>query len=440
MTTRPAVRAIVLFILAALMVVALPASGAGSRYLSGSPDLVATIEGSNSFSPGSEPTLVIQVGNLGVDTTKVLQPGGGSGGEPPSTARMVTLTLLAGNAPLRVMTDPRMVGDIPSGGAVRVPFTVRLDRDAAGGFYQLRLRADYTVLASEGLIGGGSVTYHYETDTLLLDLPLRVRDEVILSVSDVRATDLDAGGEGYITLTLGNTGSLEGTDTTARIFRSDGSPIIPLDGQVYLGAFPPGAEGTARFRIRVDEKAGPGTYPLDVIVEYTDRSGMVQSSREVTVGVPVIGKTGIRISGEPAVIYRGARADIRVEYENTGPTTLFAAQARISAVDPFVTYDQIAFLGDVSPGERVVATFVIGTDKTAIEKEYGLDTEIRYRDSMDTRRISDPLKVRIQVRERTGLQRILADPVLMTVIVAIIIGAGYAAYRYRSKKPPGPAA
>ena len=440
MTTRSAVGAVVLLILLALALVTVPAAGAGSLYLSGTPDLVATIEGANSFSPGSEATLVIHVRNTGVDTTKILQPGGGATGEPPSTARMVTLTLLPGDAPLRVITDPRMAGDIPSGEAVSVPFTVRLDRDAAGGMYQLRLRADYMVLASEALINPGSVTYLYETDTVLLDLPFRVRDEVILAVRDVHAPDLDAGGEGYVMVMLENTGSLEGTDTTALLFPSDESPVIPTGGQVFIGAFPPGAVETARFKVRVDEKAGRETYPVNVAMEYTDRAGAVQRTREVTIGVPVIGKTGIIVVGEPVWIYRGAREEIRVEYENTGPTTLHAAQARISAVDPFTAYDDIAFLGDISPGGRAVATFTIGVDKAAIEKEYGLDTEIRYRDSLDNRRISDPMKVSLYVRQRTGLQRILSDPVLVTVIIAGVIGAGYAAYHHRKKKPRDPAA
>jgi hypothetical protein len=127
-----------------------------------------------------------------------------------------------------------------------------------------------------------------------------------------------------------------------------------------------------------------------------------------------------------------------VEYENTGATTVYSAQARISAVDPFVVYDDTSFLGDMTPGEKAVAQFEIGVDKTATLKEYGLDTEIRYRDSVDANRISDPMKVSIDVRERTGVFRILYNPVLMSIIIAIIIGVVYYVYVHRKRKPEQP--
>jgi len=77
-------------------------------------------------------------------------------------------------------------------------------------------------------------------------------------------------------------------------------------------------------------------------------------------------------------------------------------------------------------------------DKAATVKEYGLDTEIRYRDSLDANRISDPMSVKIEVRERGGLTRVLYNPVLMSIIIALLIGCGYFFFVHRKKKPQSP--
>ena len=426
-------------ILAVILVLALLAgitAGAGSTYLSGSPDLVAAIDGINEFSPGSDQSIVIHIRNTGVDEVKIIQPGGGSSGDPPSTARMVTLTLLPGNAPVGIKTDSQMAGDIASGKEVFSAFSVHVDQDASGGTYLLPLLVNYTYLASEEPVGSDSVIFRYTTETVQLDIPFHVRDEVIIAVPHVIAEDLNAGGDGYITLSIENTGTLQGNNAIARIFRGDEGPIVPIDERVFIGSFPPGAVETARFKVRVDEKAGREQYPLQVAVEYKDQSGKTRISPAVTIGVPVIGETGFTLVQEPLWIYRGSKQVIEVEYENTGATKVFSAQARISAVDPFVAYDDTTSLGDLSPGDKAVAQFEIGVDKTATAKESGLDTEIRYRDSMDANRISDPMKVKVSVRERTGLLRILYDPVLMSIIIAILIGCGYYYFSIHRKTRP----
>lgn len=438
MTTEGTFRRILPVVTLVLALLTGIVAGSGSLYLSGAPDLVAAINGTNEFSPGSEQDIVIHVRNTGVDEVKISQPDGGASGDPPSTARMVTLTLLPGNAPVEIKTNSQMVGDIASGKEVFSTFSVHVDKDAAGGTYLLPLLANYTYLASEEKVGSDSVIFRYNTETVRLDLPFNVRDEVIIAVHHVIAEDLNAGGDGYITLSIENTGTLTGNNTIARIFQGDASPIVPIDGRVFIGSFPPGAVETVRFKVRVDEKAGEEQYPLHVAVEYRDQSGGTLLSPAVTTGVPVVGKTGFAVIEKPLLIYQDSHEIIEVEYENTGATTVYSAQARISAVDPFVAYDDTSFLGDLAPGDKAVAQFEIGVDKTATIKEYGLDTEIRYRDSMDANRISDPMQVSISVRERTGVLRILYNPVLMSIIIGIVIGGVYYFSVHKRRKPERP--
>jgi hypothetical protein len=129
----------------------------------------------------------------------------------------------------------------------------------------------------------------------------------------------------------------------------------------------------------------------------------------------------------------GNKKIINVEYKNTGETTVYSAQSRISAVDPFTSNDDIAYLGDLKPGESVVASYEMSVDRSATIKEYGLDSEIRYRDALDNTYISDTMKVKINVISSAGITAVLSNPVYLSIIVAAIIGIVYLVYRYRKK-------
>ena len=413
------------------------AAGAAPLYLSGSPDFRAGISGAAELQPGETVTLVIHLENQGRDVQKVISPGG-STGSPPSTAIAVSASLNAGTAPVRVKTGAQMVGSIAAGEGMEIPFELTVLPDAAGGTYVLPLNLTYTWLSSEETVGMESVIYHYTDETTTVALPVTVTDVVLINVTEIRAEDLTAGGEGFLTLLLENSGSFEGKSSVARISRSDESPVVPVTGTVFIGDFAPGTLHECRFRVAIDQTAEAGSYPLQVAVGYLDRHGENQTSREVTVGIPVAGKTTFAVHGGPLQLYRGSRATIEITFENTGPTPVYSAQARISAVEPFTGYDDTAALGDLGPGEQAVARFEIGADRTATMKQYGLDTEVRYRDALDQDRISDPVRVTIEVRERPGLSGIIHDPVLMSVIAALVIGAVYYLGVYRKKKPEQP--
>jgi hypothetical protein len=130
----------------------------------------------------------------------------------------------------------------------------------------------------------------------------------------------------------------------------------------------------------------------------------------------------------------GSKKTISVEYRNVGNSTIKSAQARISAVDPFTSTSDVAYLGDIAPGQSAVASFQLSVASDATIKDYGLDSEIRYRDALDTTYISDPMKVSINVKNLTGLAGIISNPVYLSLLVAVIIGIIYAALHFRKMK------
>lgn len=130
------------------------------------------------------------------------------------------------------------------------------------------------------------------------------------------------------------------------------------------------------------------------------------------------------------MVHPGQSRVIEVTYKNVGESVAYNAQARISAVDPFSSGDDLAYLGDMGPGETSIARFQVTVGSDATIKDYGLDSEVRYRDALDTSRISETIKVPVTVEKPSG-PGILSNLLLLVIILAGIIGG---AHLIRTKK------
>ena len=142
------------------------------------------------------------------------------------------------------------------------------------------------------------------------------------------------------------------------------------------------------------------------------------------------GRSSFVVTTDPEPITAGDKQVIEVTYRNTGSGTAYSAQSRISAVDPFTSNDDTAFLGDLGPGETAVARYEVSADESATPKEYGLDSEIQYRDALGNSQISDTMKVRVAVEEPSKVTSIL----LIVVLIGAIIAAGYYFLVMKKKK------
>ena len=423
---RPIIFRSVLILAATLLIFAVPGL-AGTTYLSGSPDLTLSLSGDTLFSPGEDVTLNVVVKNQGLNEVK-LTGTASSDGDLPNQASMVTIALQSGGAPVTVKSDPQMIGEIPGGSSVEVPFSIRINPDAPAGQYSLPVQVSYTYLYFIEQIGNDDAIYHYRTFNETMSLPLTIKAEVQPEVIEVIPEDLYSGGEGYVTLKIKNAGYLEGQATVAKISRSDDSPVIPMTSSVYIGDFPPGAVADCRYKVKISGGAGAQSYPLDLVVTYQDQDKDTVDADTVSAGVPVKGKIDFTVISPPMTMNPGDSGTLEVVYENTGAGTVYSAQARISAVAPFSSTTDTAALGDLAPGERATARFQISVDKSATTKDFGLDSEVRFRDALGNNLISDPLKVQITVVPREGIDRVLSNPIAMSIIGAVIIIAGYYVY------------
>jgi hypothetical protein len=93
-----------------------------------------------------------------------------------------------------------------------------------------------------------------------------------------------------------------------------------------------------------------------------------------------------------------------------------------------------AALGDVLPGESVTAKYVISSEKAISGKQYVLDSEVKYRDSLGTLMLSDQQHTGVSIEKSAGLAGALSDPVILLILAAIIAYASFLGWKHLTKK------
>ena len=417
-----------------LLIFFLTPAMAGTLYITDGPSFSAAISGTNEFPPGGDVVLPVKLENRGLVNFIFSESGYMERDDKPNTAKFVTASLGPGDAPFVIKSDPQMLGDVTGGKTVPVSFIIKIPKDTPSGTYTIPMGVTYQYLASAEQNGQDVIQFSYKNKTVELPLTLTVSTDVILSAIPAGGETLDAGTEGYLDLEVTNTGEENATDAVIRIARNGNSPLAPTDSSVFVGDFPSGSDKTCRFKVSVSRDADGQTYPLDVYAVYKDHNGDTVKSGITTIGVPVNGKIRFDVTPIDSVISPGAKKVIQVVYKNSGNSTAYSAQARVSAVDPFTSNDDTSYLGDVQPGESVTAKYEISAAGGAVAKDYAIDSEVRYRDSLGNSQISDTVKIPISVVDPTPAGKVAAVlPFVLVVLVAACL-TGYYVVVVRNKK------
>ncbi len=405
---------------------------AGVKYMTGGPSLNTAISGANELVPGTDAKVLVRLENRGLIDMEFVQSGYMKRDDMPNTAKFITAALSSGDSPLVIKTDPQFLGDLAGGQSTTVAYTVKVPNDAHGGTYTLPITLTYQYMQEAEQIGQDSLQYRYKDKKETLPLTVKIKDTATVTVSAISTEHLNVGNEGFVTVSVKNTGSEPAALAVLRILQNGNSPVVPTDSSVFIGALPVNQTAEARFKVSVSRDAQEAEYPVDLVLTYQNREGDTVNSEKVTVGIPVRGKITFDVVSAPAWLSPGAKGVITVEYQNSGAATAYNSQARISAVDPFTSNDDTAFLGDIAPGQTGIARFEMTVDKAATTKEYGLDSEVRYLDALNNSQISDTIKVRVEVSPPGGIAAVTGNPLFWVVIALIVLGAGFYWYRKRN--------
>ena len=399
---------------------------AGEKFSSGQPDITAGIEGSNELMIGEKTDLSVLIANSGLVSMKFIDAGTITPDFLPTTALSPSVLLEGGGTPIVVSSDPQIIGDLSSGTVGKTTFTVTVPESAHAGLYQVPLLVRYKYMNMATQTGLDEISYSFKNEEKRIYLPVKIRPAVRLDIESTNTGDLYVGGEGNIVITVTNSGSDNGNETVFYLEPVGSSPIVPYQNSVYVGNFPKGLSTMVSYKVSVSSDANPAIlYPLKLWAEYFDYQGLPAETTKKDVSAGFKPKISFIVVSSPSTIASGSKGLISVEYQNTGSHTVYNAQAGINIVDPFTSEDDQAYLGTIAPGDTVVAGFKLNVNSDATEKQYALDSEIRYTDINQTEFVSDPIKVPVIVTQ-PGMDLMIIGGVLLI----IVIGGGFL-YRRR---------
>lgn len=392
---------------------------AGDKFYTNGPAISAAIEGTNELSPGTDTTIVVYVENRGLIDLKLVEATDITPDYLPTTAKGLTATLESGNSPVTVKSDPQIVGDIPEGYYKPAQFSINIPQDAKEGDYELIIKVDYEYMYNTQQTGTDAISYTFKKVSEDIPVLIKIKPSVQLEISEVDTSGLYAGGEGYISMNITNTGSDSGKETAIYISPVGKNPVTPIENSIYVGEFKPGDEIKARFKVSVSSDADPSqTYPIEVYAGYKNYESMSSQTATTSIGVGFTGKISFESTGEPSVAYAGGDTLIYVTYKNTGDATAYQAEGRISVVDPFSSDDDNVYLGDLAPGESARGVYKVKISSDATIKQYALDSEIRYNDAENNNYVSDTVKVLVDVQNDSETTLIIGGIIIAVVIIA----------------------
>jgi len=292
----------------------------GDNYYSmyGSPDISASISGTDEFERGDTVTLYVDLTNYGriLGFKEDLTP------QNPKeyalaaaelqeeykkpTALGITSTLFSDSRQIEVKSGDQVVESLKSGDKVESPlkFTIKIGEHAPAGEYPLNLSITYDyqdnvrVYASKLVSNDGvstlanyQVSYVYGKANQTVPITVKVKEQADFLIAN--ATDaapaISAGDKkAEISATYRNVGEQPVRDAVARL--SIFKPFSSTDDQAFIGDLQPGEEMTVKFRVDVDSDATPKNYGINSEIKYTDVNGATVISESMKIPVEVKAK------------------------------------------------------------------------------------------------------------------------------------------------------
>lgn len=271
----------------------------------GSPDINATIIGSNEFERGKTYTLNIDLMNrgkfLGFESDRT--PSGADeiyaaqtevkleGKIVDATGIVASLTAEPGS-PIGVKSVSQQVGSIGSGQNAPAPtkFDIKIDKKAKAGEYSLYLNLSYDYQQNVQIIAANAsaqtydANYWYGMMSQNQTLKIKVKKQADFEIIKTNGS-LYQGREDTIEISIKNTGEEAAKDTIAMINPAD--PLSTTDDKAFLDTIEPGGTAAARFKVEADSKSLPKFYSIDTVLRYETPEGDISYSSTLQAPVEV---------------------------------------------------------------------------------------------------------------------------------------------------------
>ena len=278
----------------------------------GSPDISASISGTDEFERGDTVSLYVDLTNYGrilgfkEDLTPQDQKEFALAAAELQeeyknpTALGINANLFSGSSEIKIKSGDQIIESLKSGDKTKSPlkFTIKIGEHASAGTYPLSLNLSYDyqnnvrVQASKLVTSGSAptlanyqVSYIYQKANQTVPIIVTVMKQADFVIANAKGA-LSAGiKKAQIEATYKNIGEDPVKDAIARL--SIFKPFSSTDDQAFIGTLAPGEEKAVVFRLDVDSDATPKDYGINSEIKYTDVNGdsMISESMKIPVVV-----------------------------------------------------------------------------------------------------------------------------------------------------------
>lgn len=227
-------------------------------------------------------------------------------------------------------------------------------------------------------------------------------------------------------------------DQVIESLKSGEKTQVPLEFTIEIGEHAPAGKYPLKLNISYDYQDNVRVYASELITDPGSptlanyRAAYIYHKANQTVPINITIKTqaDFEILNASGVLSAGAKmAQISATYKNIGENPIRDAVARLSILKPFSSTDDQAFIGTLQPGEEKTVVFRVDVDSDATPKDYGIASEIKYKDVNGDTIISESMKIPVAIKAASSS---LILPAL--IILMIIAVAGGYVYRKKQKK------
>jgi hypothetical protein len=271
----------------------------------GSPDLSATIIGSNELNRGQKATLNIDLVNkgkllgfkndrtpYGTDEIYAAQTEMKLESSVVDATGIVASLSTDPGSPIEIKSISQQIGSIKSGQNSLTPakFDIEMDKKAKAGEYNLYLNLSYDYQKNVQIMNPNAVAQTYDVNrwygmmTQNQTLKIKVKNQADFEIVNTTGS-LSPGGEEVIEIAIKNTGEDEARNVKAMINPFD--PLSTTDSIAFLSTIAPGSTAVAKVKVKADSEAVPKVYGIDTILKYENPEGDIKYSDTLQVPVEV---------------------------------------------------------------------------------------------------------------------------------------------------------
>ncbi|KZX49703.1 COG1361 S-layer family protein [Haloarcula sp. K1] len=371
------------------------ASGTAVAAVTGSPAIEVALA-DNTVSPGEETTLDVVLSNNGeLDSGSSTNP---SLNSEVTTARGLSVSVSANDAPISVTTSRQLTGDLAAGASQTVSFDVSVDDDADPGSYRVPVKLEYDHYS---YVSEGTGARDYDSDSQIEYVTVRISDDATFDIVNVDSS-ARVGSTGDVELTIQNTGETAATDAAVTLASQNSEFTVGGDEQSsrFVDTWESGENRTFQYRVGASSDAEPEPHNFGLSVAFDNTDGVRTESVGNTVGIAPAPQQSFTVVNTSSTVPVGNTGEYELTLRNDGPVTVNDAAVTVTSQSSDITFGDASstsqFVGEWTPGEVRTVTVDATASSNSEVRSYTLSASVQYDDPEGDAGTDDSLSLGIE--------------------------------------------